>query len=128
VSLEAREEILLSYAAKQAAGESADDRLENRDLWMFASEQLAPAILKAASINTRDDFEFDLLRLIREGGIKGAVALARSVALDTKANDHHRIVAVDGLEACGDEATLASIAPRVLSKTQPQRVRASPHL
>jgi hypothetical protein len=107
---ETREEILLSYASKQAAGESADDRLENRDLWMFASEQLAPAILKAASINKRDDFHFDLLRLIREGAIKGAVTLARSVALDTKANDHHRIVAVDALEACGDEATLASIA------------------
>ncbi len=77
---------------------------------MFADAQLAPAILKAASINKRDDFHFDLLRLVREGAIKGAVSLARSVALDTKANDHHRMVAVDALEVCGDEATLASIA------------------
>ncbi|MGJ5080386.1 hypothetical protein [Bradyrhizobium sp. HKCCYLS3013] len=111
---EAREQILLAYASKQASGETADDRLENRDLWMFATEQLAPAILKAASINKRDDFRFDLLRLIREGAIKGAVSLARSIALDQKANDHHRIVAVDALEACGDEATMAKIARRFL--------------
>lgn len=114
LSPESREQILLAYASKQVIGETADDRLENRDLWMFATEQLAPAILKAASINKRDDFHFDLLRLIREGAIKGAVSLARSVALDEKSNDHYRIVAMDALEVCGDEATIAKIAKRFL--------------
>jgi hypothetical protein len=111
---DARAEILLAYAAKQNAGESADDHLENRDLWMFANEQLAPAILKAASINKRDNFQFDLLRLIREGPIKGAVSLAKTVALDPKANDHYRIVALDALEACGEEATLRFLAKTFL--------------
>ncbi|MFK4536194.1 hypothetical protein ABIA00_004377 [Bradyrhizobium ottawaense] len=114
--LSAREQILLAYAGKQASGDSADDHLENRDLWMFADKRLAPAVLKAWSINKREDFHFDLLRLIREGAISGAVSLAKSVAKDKEANDHHRIAAVQGLKACGDNATLATIA-RAFAKT-----------
>ncbi|MBR0960405.1 hypothetical protein [Bradyrhizobium japonicum] len=118
-----REQILLAYATRQASGDTADDLLENRDLWLFADKRLAPAILKAWSINKREDFHFDLLRLIREGAIVGAVSLARSVAKDKKANDHHRIVAVQGLEACGDNASLAAIAKALTKKPEAASTR-----
>jgi len=47
LSMSVRETLLLEYAAKQAKAELSDERLEPRELWMFADEQLASAILKA---------------------------------------------------------------------------------
>ena len=114
----AREQLLLGYATKQATAETSDERLEPRALWMFADDQLAPAVQKAWRINSREDFRFDLLRLIREGGIKGAAPLAKSVALSKAADEHHRIVAVQAAAACGDSETLAAVAKALLQKPE----------
>jgi hypothetical protein len=113
-----RETLLLEYAAKQANAELSDERLEPRALWMFADEQLASAILKAWRINSREDFHFDLLRLIREGRIKGAASLTKSVALNQQADDYHRIVAVQAADACADSPTLTSVAKALLKKPE----------
>jgi hypothetical protein len=118
LSISARQQLLQSYAVKEAAAQSSDERLEPRALWMFADEQLAPAIRKAWQTNSRDDFRFDLLRLIREGAVKGAASLARPVALGKTANEHHRIVAVQAAAACGDDTTLAAVAKSLLRKPE----------
>jgi hypothetical protein len=118
LSVSVRETLLLEYAAKQANAELSDERLEPRALWMFADEQLASAILKAWRINSREDFHFDLLRLIREGRIKGAASLTKSVALNQQADDYHRIVAVQAADACADSPTLTSVAKALLKKPE----------
>ena len=79
---------------------------------MFADQQLAKAVREAWQMNAREDFHFDLLRLIREGGIRGAAPLAKSVALNKGADEYHRIVAIQAAEACGDSATLSAVAKR----------------
>jgi hypothetical protein len=118
LSIPVREQLLIKYATKQAAAEISDERLEPRALWMFANAQLAPAVRKAWQMNSREDFRFDLLRLIREGGIKGAATLAKSVALNKTADEHHRIVAVQAADACGDSVTLAAIANALVQKPE----------
>lgn len=122
--LPVREQLLTQYATKQAAGDVSDDRLDARELWMFADERLAPAVIKAWQANTREQFRYDLLRLIREGGIKGASSLARSVALDKKADDNHRIVAAQAADACDDKATLRALAKELVKDV----AKASPGL
>jgi hypothetical protein len=118
LSIPVREQLLLQYASKQAAAEISDDRLDARALWMFADRQLAAAVRKAWQMNAREDFRFDLLRLIREGGIKDASSLAKSVALDQKADEQHRIVAVQAAVACDDQATLTAIAKTLVQKPE----------
>ncbi|QND73653.1 hypothetical protein [Tardiphaga robiniae] len=113
-----REQLLAAYASKQAAGDISDDRLEPRALWMFANEGLANAIKKAWIANGRKDFQFDMLRLIREGAIKDAVSLAAKVALDPAADEYHRIVALDACSACGDIPTLKAIAKALVAKPE----------
>jgi hypothetical protein len=128
LSMSVRETLLLEYGAKQAKAELSDERLEPRALWMFADEQLASAILKAWRINAREDFHFDLLRLIREGRIKGAASLAKSVALNQKADDYHRIVAVQAADACADSPTLTSVAKALLKRPELASPRLAPAL
>jgi hypothetical protein len=122
LSIPVREQILLGYATKQATAEVSDERLEPRALWMFADAELAPAIRKAWQMNSREDFRFDLLRLIREGGIKDAAPLAKSVALSKIADEHHRIVAVQAAAACGDSETLTVVAKALVQR--PETVKA----
>ena len=122
--LPVREQLLMQYASKQAAADISDDRLDARELWMFADEQLAPTVIKAWQANTREQFRYDLLRLIREGAIKGASSLARSVALDKKADDNHRLVASQAAEACDDRATLTALAKELVKDPE----KASPGL
>ncbi|WP_316173379.1 MULTISPECIES: hypothetical protein [unclassified Bradyrhizobium] len=119
-----REQLLMQYASKQAAGDISDDRLDARELWMFADERLAPTVMRAWQANTHEQFRYDLLRLIREGGIKGASSLARAVALDKKADDNHRIVAAQAAEACGDRPTLMGLAKELVKDA----AKASPGL
>lgn len=113
-----RHQLLLQYAAKQAAAEISDDRLDARDLWMFADDRLAQAVRRAWQINNRPHFRFDLLRLVREGKIEGAASLARSVALNKTVGDNHRIVAAQAAEACGDKTTLAALAKELVKKPE----------
>jgi hypothetical protein len=128
LSIPVREQLLLGYATKQAAAEISDDRLDARELWMFADEQLAPTVRKAWQMNSREDFRFDMLRLIREGGIKGASSLAKSVALNKTADEYHRIVAVQAADACGDSATLSAVAKALVKKPETASPRLAPSL
>jgi hypothetical protein len=101
--LDARAALLLCFATRHAAGEISDDRIDRREISVFASPDLADTIRKAWKINKRLDFRTDLLRLIREGRISPCVDLAYSMARDTAARDYNRIVGVQALVAC--EAT-----------------------
>ncbi|MFB6465017.1 hypothetical protein [Bradyrhizobium tunisiense] len=116
--IDVRERLLLQYATKQAAAQISDERLEARELWMFADEQLAPAVQRAWQLNKRDDCRLVLLRLIREGRIKAASSLARSVALNKRVGHTHRIVAAQAAEACGDTATLMALAKELVKKPE----------
>jgi hypothetical protein len=124
LSIPVREQLLLGYASKQAAAEISDDRLDARELWMFADQELAPAVRKAWQMNSREDFRFDMLRLIREGGIKGASSLAKSVAFNKTADEYHRIIAVQAADTCGDSTTLSAVAKALVKEPE----TASPRL
>jgi hypothetical protein len=100
---EAKGALLLSFAARHAAGEISDDRIDRREISVFASPDLADTIRTAWKLNKRLHFRTHLLRLIREGRISACVDLAYSMACDAAARDYNRIVAVQALIAC--EAT-----------------------
>jgi hypothetical protein len=100
--VEAKEQLLATYAAKHIAADISDDGIDHRSLWMFADPRLASAIHTTWHTNTRDDFRMDLLRLIREGAIQSCVDLAREAALTPNPNETLRIVAIQALGACED--------------------------
>lgn len=106
---EIKAKLLLHLAHSHADGDVADDSIDRRALWMFASPTLSVAIHKAWEINPRPEFRADLIRLVREGGIKGCVDLASALANDTKAQDYWRIIAVDALIACQADRELKAI-------------------
>ncbi len=110
-----KEALLLKLARRHAAGNIADDSVDNRALWLFASPDLASVIRTAWRENGRADFRFDLLRMIREGRIRGCADLALGVALDQSAPDYHRIVAAFALQACDDNEGLSELAAAALS-------------
>ena len=122
LSLDARKRLLAAYAAKHKAAEIADDSLDYRALWSFSHQGLADAIKSAWKANTREDFHLDMLRLIRDGAIKGCTSLARTVALDEATSDNHRIAALQALQTCDDKQALATAA-RKLTKS-PDRASA----
>lgn len=109
VPIQAKKKILATYAARHAAADIADDSLDHRALWMFADQSIASAVRAAWEANSRSDFRMDLLRLIREGAVAACSDLARNVALDETAGEHHRVVAVQALAACKDDSGLSSI-------------------
>lgn len=108
--LETKERLLLIYAGRHAAGEISNDSLDRRALWMFATPELAGAIRQSWAVNDRQDFRTDLLLLVREGMIHACADLARGAALDERANDYQRTVALQALDACGDTEGLAAAA------------------
>jgi hypothetical protein len=108
--LDVRRRLLAEYAKKQAAGEISDGYLDHRSLWMFAHQSLAGAITRAWQSNTRNDFRLDLLRLIREGGVRGCLDIVRNVFRDRKADDSHRIVALQAMAECADTSGLEAAA------------------
>jgi len=114
LSLEARKRILTVYAAKHKAAEIADDSLDYRALWSFSHQGLADTIESVWKVNHRADFHLDMLRLIRDGAIKGCAGIARKVALDEAASDNHRIAALQALQASDDKLTLATAARKLM--------------
>jgi hypothetical protein len=114
LSLDARKHLLATYAAKHKAAEIADDNLDSRALWSFSHQGLADAIKRAWKVNTREDFHFDMLRLMRDGAIKGCTGIARTVALDEASSDNHRIAALQVLQACDDQQALAAVTRKLM--------------
>jgi len=108
--LDAKERLLLTYASRHAVGEISNDSLDHRSLWMFASQELNKTIRQAWSINDREEFRIDLLRLIREGEITECTDLARAAVLDGTTSDYFRIVALEALIACKDVKGVAAAA------------------
>ena len=110
LSTEAKTSVLLNFARKHQAGEIADDSIDRRALGMFGSPDLSDAIHEAWKINSRPDFRADLIRLVREGRIKGCIDLAAHTAGDAKERDYHQITAVDALVACEAHSELQRVA------------------
>jgi hypothetical protein len=112
--LEARHRLLIAYARKNASGDLARLRVDDRSLWMFADPALAGAIREAWNENTTPAFRYDLLRLIGDGRIKACADLARSIiAGDDREVDH--VAALDALLACDDKKTLHEAAAALLA-------------
>jgi hypothetical protein len=107
--------LLLHLARRHADGDVADDSIDRRALWMFASSTLSDAIHKAWDINLRPEFRADLIRLVREGRIKGCTDLAIKLANDEKASEYWRVLAVDALVACEAHDELKAIAKSFIS-------------
>ncbi|MGO1078147.1 hypothetical protein [Inquilinus sp. CA228] len=121
--LETKERLLAAYAAKHAAGEISDDTLDSRSIGMFTDPKLAEAIQEAWKANGRDDFRFDLLRLIRDGAISACNGLARKVALDDTAPDHLRTVALEALRATRDKKALSAVAKQLIGNASKTKSR-----
>jgi len=113
--INARASVLEALAKKHQASDVADDSIDNRALWMFADESLSDAIQRAWTLNDRPEFRVDLLRLVREGAIKGCANLARMIAFDVKASDYHRIVALQALKACEDADSLRRVSRELVA-------------
>lgn len=105
-----RKTLLLTLAARHIAGEVANDRVDHRALWMFADPELTDAIREAWTINTRPDFRGDLLRMMREGEIRGCGDLVIGFAADPAQNDHYRLVAIEVLVRTADTAGCNAVA------------------
>jgi hypothetical protein len=122
LSTEAKTSVLLNFARKHAAGEIADGSIDRRALGMFGSPDLSDVIHEAWKINSRPDFRAELIRLIREGRIKGCVDLTARMAGDGKERDYPRIAAVDALVACEADTELRRVARDLMrdpSKARP---------
>jgi hypothetical protein len=115
LSIEARTRLLAVYASKQSQAEISDDSIDNRAVWMFADARLGDAIRAAWIRNPSPDFRFELLRFIREGAIAACVDLAREVALDPRAEDLHRVVALQALAACKDKPGLSAATQNLVN-------------
>ena len=113
--IETRQRILSLFAAKHAAGEISDTYLDSRNLAMFADERLSSSISQAWELNDRDEFRFILLRLIRDGTIKGTIEIVRNVACDTDASDYQRTVAIQALVELDDKPRLLKFAKAFLA-------------
>ena len=121
--LEARKHLLTAYAAKDNTADISEDHVDDRELRAFAHQELAGTIRQVWASNQRPDFHFGLLLLIREGRIKGCRDVVRSVALDAKADDHHRIVALQALRACNDQTGLRRIAAALMKAPEKASAR-----
>ena len=121
--LETKGRLLDVFAAKHAAGEISDDTLDNRAIGMFTDPRLGNAILKVWKVNPREDFRLDLLRMIRDGAISACDGLIRKVALDPKAPQYHRIVALEALKATKNNRALSAAAKQLLANVASQKLR-----
>ena len=113
--LPAKERLLAVYAERHAVGEIAEDRMDHRAIWMFAQPELADAIRQAWTVNSRQDFRRDLLRMIQEAKIAACGDLARAALADPTSEDYTRISALAALKACDDTAALASAAAALVA-------------
>ncbi|MGB3045001.1 MAG: hypothetical protein WBB98_17650 [Xanthobacteraceae bacterium] len=111
---ETKSELLLHLARHHAAGDISNDRIDRRSLWLFASATLSDAIREAWAINSRDDFRADLIRLIREGKIKGCIDLAAQVCDDEAVEDYCRVLAAEALFECQADCELEAIAKKLV--------------
>lgn len=107
-------QLLHEYAKKYATGDIANDSLDHRALWMFAHDGLADTIHEVWQRCDLYDFRGDLIRLIREGKIAACTNLVAQIAADTNAHDYHRIVAIQALTNCKDQATLTTLAHNLI--------------
>jgi hypothetical protein len=112
--LKLKEQLLTSYAKKDAAAEIYNDSLDHRALWMFADPKLANALKRIWKINAQPDFRLTLLRIMREGAISKCVEIARKVAVDKNETNYNRIVASQILGECKDKVGLAKLTKAIL--------------
>lgn len=112
--LEAKHRLLVAYARKNALGDLARLRVEDRSLWMFADPGLVDAIREAWNENTTPAFRYDLLRLIRDGKIIACRDLARSI-IGGEDREVEQVAALDALLGCDDKESLREAAAALLA-------------
>jgi hypothetical protein len=112
LTVQIRERLLTTFAAKQAAGEISNDSLDHRSLWMFADRQLDHSIRASWTANPREEFRLDLLRLIREGEIYTCSDLALDVVRQSGSDEYYLTVAAGILRGEKKPAHLKELAKR----------------
>ena len=118
VPLHAKRKLLTMYAKRHATGDIADGHMDYRAIWMFAQPELAAAIKQAWSVNTRQDFRRDLLRMIQEAKITTCAGLAREALGDLHSGDYTRVTALAALAACEDAQALAAAAAHLIQSPE----------
>ncbi|MES3100613.1 NACHT domain-containing protein [Sphingomonas faeni] len=128
LSLVDKERLLKEYACRQHAGEISYARIDARSLWMFAQQELAPAINAAMTQNANRDFQYEMLTLIEQGRIFECRAHARATAADGNAYKYSRIVAARALKAIGDAEGMTELADALLRAPGDLEPELAPHI
>jgi hypothetical protein len=115
VDIDARRRLLAALAERHAEGEVSDTSLDSRNFAMFADARLAPDIRAAWAANSRAEFRFMLLCLIRDGAIPGCEAILRDVAKEPGERNYARLVALGAMAACGDRIGLEAAAREAMA-------------
>jgi hypothetical protein len=118
LTLEEKEQLLATYAERNALGDLAFARVDHQALWMFAEEALAPAINAAVAANPHEHFRYEMLRLIEEGEIRGCIDITRQAALEPGTRPYHCIVATRILRRLDDDVGLRAGAANVLATAE----------
>lgn len=119
LSVEERSVLLLNFARRELAGDNSYRFFDYRALWMFADQRLVPAIREALKINDRADFRFEMLRLIKQGKLGGCEDILAETAIDSLADDYHRIVALQAMADLEARKALSTIAKAIMSGPAP---------
>jgi hypothetical protein len=112
--IDTKRKLLLHLAQLHQAGKVADDTVDRRSLWMFASPDLADSIREAWKLNQRSDFRLHMLLLIKESRITTCSDLAAGVALEENEGDYTRIVALEALKACAATSPIETLTQALL--------------
>lgn len=112
----------------ETMGDLNVERIDFRAAWMFSSPSLARAVRRAWEANDRLEFRMHLLEFIEEGRIKECVDLARKIALDSSANQWHRLTAARALLVCDDPKGLKDLARVVRAAPDRFSARLAPQL
>lgn len=118
LTLEEKQQLLATFAERDARGDLAYSRIDHQSLWMFAEQALAPAINAAVAANPREHFRFEMLRLIEEGEISGCLEVARAAALEPVTRPYHRIVATRVLRRLHDDTGLVAVAADIVANAE----------
>ena len=122
-----RAALLRRYAELQKAGRLRHEYADQHALWMFADPSLAKTI-KDVWPEADDNFRFELLRLVEQGGLLACANLAADVVLDQKAGPYSRILAARVLAKFGKTAALRRLASAMLESPDEFSPRLGPDL
>jgi hypothetical protein len=122
-----RSALLRRYADLRGQGRIRTNFADEHLLRMFADPALAPTI-KAVWPDADDDFRFELLRLVEQGGLSACAKLASETVLAAKASDYTRLMAARVLVEFSVFGPLRQLAKQMVAAPDKLSLRSGPQL